>query len=61
MTIGETDMREDADDFGGELIDVTGVSLHDVEQLPDTSLARALREVMATGDAGHYASFSAQV
>jgi hypothetical protein len=51
-------MREDAEDFGGDLIDVSGVSLRDIEQLPDTSLARALRETKVGGDVGHYASFS---
>jgi hypothetical protein len=58
--IGGTGMREDAKDFGGDLIDVSGVSLQDIEQLPDTSLKRALRETMVGEDVGHYASFSAQ-
>jgi hypothetical protein len=53
-------MREDAKDFGGELIDVSGVSLQDIEQLQDSSLKRALRETMVGEDVGHYASFSAQ-
>jgi FXSXX-COOH protein len=54
-------MRKDADDFGSDLIDVNGVSLQDLEGLPDSSLALALREVMTSGDVGPYASFSAQV
>lgn len=58
--IGETDMREDAKDFSGDLIDVSGVSLQDIEQLSDTSLKRALRETMVGEEVGHYASFSAQ-
>jgi FXSXX-COOH protein len=55
-------MNDTGKDFSGDLIDVSGMSLRDVEDLPDSSLVLALREVMTTEGAGPFvAGFSARV
>jgi FXSXX-COOH protein len=55
-------MKDASEDFGGNIIDVTGLSLRDVENLPDSSLVLALREVMTTEGVGPFvAGFSARV
>jgi FXSXX-COOH protein len=55
-------MKDASEDFGGNLIDVTGFTLRDIEDLPDSSLVLALREVMTTEGVGPFvAGFSARV
>jgi FXSXX-COOH protein len=51
----------EATDFTGDLIDVTGLSLRDLDQVPESSLALALRHVLSSGDATPSAGFSARV
>jgi FXSXX-COOH protein len=47
-------------DFSSDLIDVTGLSLRDLDRLPESSLALALREVLTSNDAGPSAGFSSR-
>jgi len=55
-------MGDRTDALGGDLIDVTGLSLHDIADLPDSSLVLALREVMTNEGVGTFvAGFSACV
>jgi FXSXX-COOH protein len=55
-------MKDASEDFSGDLIDTSGLSLRDVEDLPDSSLVLALREVMTTEGVGPFvAGFSARV
>jgi FXSXX-COOH protein len=39
-------MREDVTDLGGELIDVSGLSLRDLDDLGETRLGAALRRLL---------------
>jgi hypothetical protein len=62
MTRGRASMKDASEDFSGDLIDTSGLSLRDVEDLPDSSLVLALREVMTTEGVGPFvAGFSARV
>jgi FXSXX-COOH protein len=54
-------MHNEADDFSGDLIDVTGLSLRELDRLPESSLAMALRQVLTSDGAGPSAGFSARV
>jgi FXSXX-COOH protein len=54
-------MHNEADDFSGDLIDVTGLSLRDLDRLPESSLAVALRQVLTSDGVGPSAGFSARV
>jgi FXSXX-COOH protein len=48
-------------EFSGDLIDVTGLSLRDLDGLPESSLTLALREVLTSDCAGPSAGFSASI
>jgi FXSXX-COOH protein len=61
MMIGADSMHNEADDFSGDLIDVTGLSLRELDGLPESNLALALRQVLASDGAGPSAGFSARV
>jgi hypothetical protein len=50
-----------AEDFSSDLIDVTGLSLHDLDGLPESSLALGLREVLTRHDVGTSAGFSSRL
>jgi FXSXX-COOH protein len=54
-------MHNETDDFSSGLIDVTGLSLRDLERLPESSLAVALRDVLTSDGAGPSAGFSARL
>jgi FXSXX-COOH protein len=54
-------MHNETDDFSGGLIDVTGLSLRDLDGLPESTLAVALRNVLASDGAGPSAGFSARL
>jgi FXSXX-COOH protein len=54
-------MGFEAEEFSSDLIDVSGLSLADLEALPDSSLAVALREVLAGDDVGTSAGFSSRL
>ena len=56
-----TGMSIDTEEFRSDLIDVTGLSLDDLEAVPESSLAVALREVLAANDAGTSAGFSSRL
>jgi FXSXX-COOH protein len=56
-----TGMRVDTDEFTSDLIDVTGLSLKDLETLPESSLTVALREVLAANGTGTSAGFSSRL
>jgi FXSXX-COOH protein len=55
-------MREETD-FGGGIIDLSGFSLEDLEDLADSALAAELREVLDSSrcDAGVVAGFNSTV
>ncbi len=48
-------------DFTGDLVDVTGLSLRDLDEVPETSLALALRQVLSGSAAGSPAGFSSRL
>lgn len=48
-------------DFGNALIDVTGLSLHDLETISESSLAQALRQVLDDEQAVPVAGFQSQI
>jgi FXSXX-COOH protein len=54
-------MPDTRDDLGDALIDVTGLSLRDVDALDETSLAEALRRVLAEAQPAAVASFSSKI
>lgn len=54
-------MSIDTGDLSTGLIDVTGLSLEDLEALPESSLAIALREVLARDDVQTSAGFSSRL
>lgn len=54
-------MSVEAEDFSSDLIDVTGLSLRDLDGLPESSLTIALREVLTRNDAGTSAGFSSRL
>ncbi|HEX4094321.1 MAG TPA: FxSxx-COOH cyclophane-containing RiPP peptide [Trebonia sp.] len=54
-------MSIDTGVFSTDLIDVTGLSLEDLEALPDTSLTIALREVLTRDDTPTSAGFSSRL
>lgn len=56
-----TGMSFETEEFGSDLIDVTGLSLKDLEGLSESSLATALREVLTGNDAGTSAGFSSRL
>jgi hypothetical protein len=41
-------MNDTREDFSGDLIDISGLSLRDVEDLPDLGLVLSLPELMPT-------------
>jgi FXSXX-COOH protein len=55
------DVDGGARDFSGDLIDVTGLSLRDLDRVPESSLALALRQVLSSSDTGPSAGFSSRV
>ena len=56
-----TDMSIDTGEFSSDLINVTGLTLKDLETLPESSLAVALREVLAANGAVTSAGFSSRL
>lgn len=54
-------MDHEDDDFSGCLVDVSNVSLSDLEAFSNAQLAAALGEVMAAGDAPVSAGFSSRL
>jgi hypothetical protein len=54
-------MQGGTSEFSGDLIDVTGLSLRDLDKLPQSSLILALREVLTSDCVGTSAGFSARV
>jgi FXSXX-COOH protein len=51
----------EASDISGDLIDVTGLSLRDLDAVPDSSLALALRQALSGSDAAPSAGFSSRI
>jgi FXSXX-COOH protein len=54
-------MGIDAEDFGSDLIDVSGLSLRDLGELSESSLGRALHELLTSNDTGPSAGFSSRI
>lgn len=54
-------MSVDTEEFSSDLINVTGISLKDLEELPESSLTVALREVLADRGTGTSAGFSSRL
>jgi FXSXX-COOH protein len=54
-------MSVDTGEISSDLINVTGISLKDLEALPESSLAVALREVLADHGTGTSAGFSSRL
>lgn len=54
-------MSVEAEDFSSDLIDVTGLSLRDLDGLPESSLAVGLRQVLTRHDVGTSAGFSSRL
>jgi FXSXX-COOH protein len=50
-------MQDKPDDFGAGLIDVTGLSLHDLDAISESSLADALRQVLGDDQSEPVAGF----
>ncbi|MDF5752622.1 FxSxx-COOH cyclophane-containing RiPP peptide [Spongiactinospora sp. TRM90649] len=48
-------------EYGGGLIDVTGLSLGDLEEIDGSSLATALRRVVSEADSGPVAGFQSSL
>jgi FXSXX-COOH protein len=53
--------EESNDDFGHTLIEVSGMSLRDLDKMDDSSLAQALRQVLADDEIGPVAGFTSRV
>ena len=54
--------RHVSDEIQSDMIDVSGISLRDLETAPESSIVLALKEVLASGGAGTFvAGFSARV
>lgn len=54
-------MSIDTEGFSTDLIDVTGLTLDDLERLPESCLAIALREVLTRDDVPTSAGFSSRL
>lgn len=54
-------MKDMSGDFGDTLIDVTGLTLRDLDAISETSLAEALRQVLDDEPAGPVAGFQSQI
>lgn len=55
-------MRDESTDLGDVLIDVTDLSLRDLDSIGETSLLRALRHVLdSEADTGPVAGFSSRI
>jgi len=54
-------MPDTRDDFGDVLVDVTGLSLRDVDAMDESSLAEALRRVLAEAQPAAVASFTSKI
>jgi len=48
-------------DFLSDMIDLNGLSLRDLDKLPESSFAIALRGVLTSNDAGPSAGFSSSL
>jgi FXSXX-COOH protein len=54
-------MSENDNDLEGDLLDVTDLSLRDLDAIGESRLARALRQVLDGEDITPVAGFSAQI
>jgi FXSXX-COOH protein len=54
-------MPDTPNDFGDVLIDVTGLSLRDVDAMDESSLAEALRRVLDEEQTGPVAGFQSKI
>lgn len=54
-------MADETAGFGTDLIDVTGLSLHDLNDLGDSTLAHSLRRLLDDDDAAPVAGFTAMI
>lgn len=54
-------MHDEAADFGQVLIDVTDMSLRDLDEISESRLAEALRRVLADDETGPVAGFTSRV
>lgn len=54
-------MSIETDGYTSDLIDVAGISIRDLDELPESSLALALREVLNRNDVGTSAGFSSRL
>jgi hypothetical protein len=54
-------MHNETDDFSGDLVDIAGLSLRELERLPGSTLVVALRDVLTSDGAGPSAGFSARL
>jgi FXSXX-COOH protein len=54
-------MHDDREDFGDDLIDVTGVTLRDLETISNVSLAEALRLIVDDDETGPVAGFTSRI
>lgn len=48
-------------DFSGELVDVSGVSLRELDHVDPSRLAQALRQVLEEADSGPVAGFGSRI
>jgi FXSXX-COOH protein len=51
----------DTTEFTGELIDVTGLTLRDLDQVEPSRLAQALRQVLEEEEIGPVARFGSRI
>ena len=54
-------MPDDAGDFSGALIDVSGISLADLNQIGESRITVALRRVLEDEDTGPVAGFTSRI
>jgi FXSXX-COOH protein len=54
-------MLDESGDFGEVLIDVSGLSLRDLDGISESSLAQALRHVLDDEETGPVAGFSSRI
>jgi FXSXX-COOH protein len=54
-------MKDKSDDFGDSLIDVSQLSLRDLDEIGESSLAHALRQVLSDEPTGPVAGFQSKI
>ncbi|MFF3442502.1 FxSxx-COOH cyclophane-containing RiPP peptide [Streptosporangium sp. NPDC002721] len=59
--MGEEVVADEIDSIGSNLIDVTGLSLSDLDQIDNPHLKRALRRILEDDSAGTAAGFTSSI